>query len=209
LSAAHRTAGGHGQAPQGVAPRAHDALRASVAAYERARASAAAWPVAWVVALSAVAFVAGAPRPASVGFAAALAVVVWWAGWRGGAFGRSVPVGLLGGTLVALLSIGASLFGGCCSAASCCDAAGCGDGCAAWCTPAAGAGGVVAGLWAVRAARRNARPLQVVVTAATISALGGALGCSCIGYAGALAMLAGLVVVTASWLLGRRLLSVA
>ena len=121
-------------------------------------------------------------RPLEVaGMAAILLGGVWRADWRGRDWGRALPAGLVGGLLTFGAAISARwVMGDCCAT---------GEGCSDWCVPACSTAGGLAALVSVFDASRAERPLPRLATSASLAALGGAMGCACIGYAGAGAML--------------------
>jgi hypothetical protein len=158
-------------------------------AYELARARRALQSALWVLPLVVVAL-ALAERPFEVSLLAlAMMASVWLADWRGKEWGRALPAGLAGG----LLTFGAAISAS-------------GAGCADWCVPACSTAGGLAGLLTVVDAGRTSNPIPRIATSASLSAMGGAMGCACIGYAGAGAMLLsmGLILVPGGiWLLRR------
>ena len=150
-------------------------------AYELARARRALQSALWVLPLVVVAL-ALAERPFEVSLLAlAMMASVWLADWRGKEWGRALPAGLGGGLLTFGAAISARwVMGDCCAS---------GAGCSDWCIPACSTAGGLAGLLTVIDAGRAANPLPRIATSASLSAIGGAMGCACIGYAGAGAML--------------------
>lgn len=150
-------------------------------AYELARARRALQSALWVLPLVVVAL-ALVERPFEVSLLAlAMMASVWLADWRGKEWGRALPAGLAGGLLTFGAAISARwVMGDCCAS---------GDGCSHWCVPACATAGGLAGLLTVIDAARAANPLPRIATSASLSAIGGAMGCACIGYAGAGAML--------------------
>ena len=157
--------------------------------YEIARARRAALWWLWVIPLIGAAIFFTERRGEVALLALLLLAAVWLAGWRGRDWGRALPAGIAGGLLTFAAAISARwVMGDCCAS---------GAGCADWCVPACSTAGGVAALLTVLDASRAERPLPRMATSATLSALGGAMGCACIGYAGAGAMLfaMGLVLV--------------
>ena len=150
-------------------------------AYELARARRALQSALWVLPLVVVAL-ALAERPFEVSLLAlAMMASVWLADWRGKEWGRALPAGLGGGLLTFGAAISARwVMGDCCAS---------GAGCSDWCVPACATAGGLAGLLTVLDAGRAANPLPRIATSASLSAMGGAMGCACVGYAGAGAML--------------------
>lgn len=150
-------------------------------AYEAARARRATRWCLWVAPLVVAALLL-TERPLEVALLGGLLVVGGClAHWRGRDWGRALPVGLAGGLLTFGAAISARwVMGDCCPS---------GDGCSDWCVPACSTAGGLAAMLTVVDAARAARPLPRMATSAAMSALGGAMGCACIGYAGAGAML--------------------
>ena len=178
-----------------------DAARARAErAYELARGRRAFGSLLWALPLVALALALAERRGEVALIAVALLVSVWLADWRGKEWGRALPAGLAGGLLTFGAAISARwVMGDCC--ASC---AGCSD----WCVPACSTAGGLAGLLTVLDAGRTANPLPRIATSASLSAMGGAMGCACIGYAGAGAMLVAMSLVLLPggiWLLRRPL----
>lgn len=177
----------------------HQVLLARVAhGYEMARARRAALWWLWVVPLIGAAVFFTERRGEVTLLALLLLTTVWLAGWRGRDWGRALPAGIAGGLLTFVAAISARwVMGDCCPS---------GAGCSDWCIPACSTAGGLAALLTVLDASRAARPLPRMATSATLSAIGGAMGCACIGYAGAGAMLLamGLVLVPGGfWALRR------
>ena len=176
-----------------------DAARDRVArAYELARARRAAGSLLWTLPLVAVAL-ALTERSVEVAFLGlVLGASVWLADWRGKEWGRALPAGLAGGLLTFGAAISARwVMGDCCAS---------GAGCSDWCVPACSTAGGLAGLLTVIDAGRTSNPIPRIATSASLSAMGGAMGCACIGYAGAGAMLLsmGLILVPGGiWLVRR------
>lgn len=160
-----------------------EALQAAArGAYERARvrrAMAVAAPVALVPAVS---FLLGTSRASAATLGVALVAVVAWVVWRGGAVALSGATGLKVGLIPLAFAHAAKAFGHVCTPA----------GCTTLCVPACAAGGVLAGGALEWFARRTQRPHLTRALGAGVAALTGALGCSCVGYAGLLALLVGL-----------------
>jgi hypothetical protein len=178
-----------------------EAVQARAArAYELARARRALQSALWVLPLVVVAL-ALAERPFEVSLLAlAMMASVWLADWRGKEWGRALPAGLGGGLLTFGAAISARwVMGDCCAS---------GAGCSDWCIPACATAGGLAGLLTVLDAGRAANPLPRIATSASLSAMGGAMGCACIGYAGAGAMLIAMSLVLLPggiWLIRRPL----
>jgi len=180
-----------------------DAARGRVArAYELARARRALQSSLWVLPAVAVALaLALAERRVEVALLGLLLVAsVWLADWRGKEWGRALPAGLAGG----LLTFGAAISGRWVMVDCCASGAGCSD----WCVPACATAGGLVGLLTVLDAGRAANPLPRIATSASLSAMGGAMGCACIGYTGAGAMLIAMSLVLLPggiWLVRRTL----
>lgn len=68
------------------------------------------------------------------------------------------------------------------------------DGCMMVCLPACALGGVVAGLAVASVGHRRRASLSFWVSASATALLTGAMGCSCVGYAGVVGLAAGYVV---------------
>lgn len=167
-------------------------------AYELARARRALQSALWALPLVVVALALAERRGEVALLALAMMASVWLADWRGKEWGRALPAGLAGGLLTFGAAISARwVMGDCCAS---------GAGCADWCVPACSTAGGLAGLLTVIDAGRTSNPIPRIATSASLSAMGGAMGCACIGYAGAGAMLLsmGLILVPGGiWLLRR------
>lgn len=176
-----------------------DAARARAErAYELARGRRAVGSLLWALPLVALALALAERRGEVALIAVALLALVWLADWRGKDWGRALPAGLAGG----LLTFGAAIsvrwvMGDCCAS---------GADCTKWCVPACSTAGGLAGLLTVIDSGRSSNPIPRIATSASLSALGGVMGCACVGYAGAGAMLLsmGLILVPGGiWLLRR------
>ena len=167
-------------------------------AYERARGRRAIRTSLWVLPLIAVALALTERRLEVALLGTLVLLVVWLADWRGKEWGRALPAGLGGGLLTFGAAISARwVMGDCCAS---------GAGCSDWCVPACATAGGLAGLLTVLDAGRTANPLPRIATSASLSAMGGAMGCACLGYAGAGAMLVAMSLVLVPggiWLLRR------
>jgi hypothetical protein len=161
-------------------------------AYERGRLRAAvlgAWPV---VALASVCLVLGARWWIVLAVASLHAALVVVFLQRGRAAGRAVTTGWLAGSLPLVVS----LMG--CRVPHACG----GGSCVAWCLPGCLAASLVAGVVIVRRALdRRAEARETAFAAAVVAALTGGMGCTMLGLGGAIAILAGLAIVTAPALL--------
>lgn len=178
-----------------------DAARAlAERAYERARGRRALRSCLWGLPLVVVALALAERRVEVALLSLMLLASVWLADWRGKEWGRALPAGLAGGLLTFGAAISARwVMGDCCAS---------GAGCSDWCVPACATAGGLAGLLTVLDAGRTANPLPRIATSASLSAMGGAMGCACIGYAGAGAMLVAMSLVILPggiWLLRRPL----
>ena len=162
-------------------------LAGAMAGYERARLRRAVIAALPTLVLPLVAFALGGRLVPSVVLGAALATLVIALGWRGQAWGRAVPAGLLAGLFPLGLALTAQRIGHVCTP----------EGCTSLCVPMCSAGGLIAGVVISLAARRSTSPRLTLGAGAVVTLVVGALGCSCVGYAGALGMMAGLA-VTAS-----------
>jgi hypothetical protein len=94
--------------------------------------------------------------------------------WYGREPGRGVLPGAIGGSLALVLALCANQMGHFCT----------GERCMSWCLPACVAGGVLAGGIVSFVGVRQRRGVGYWLSASTITLLTGALGCSCVGYAG-------------------------
>ncbi len=117
--------------------------------------------------------------------------------WYGRDLGRGVLPGVIGGSLALVLALCANHMGHLCT----------GERCLSWCLPACVTGGVLAGGIVSFPGFKHQRGAGYWVSASGVTLLTGALGCSCVGYAGigglALGFLGALFVGTVSSL-GRR-----
>ena len=151
--------------------------------YERSRLKHAVLAAVPTLVLPLIAFIVGGRLVPSV----LLGVLMWGAvvglGWRGQAWGLSVPAGLKAGVVPLALALTAQRIGHVCTP----------EGCASVCVPMCSAGGVVAGMVVAWAARRSPAPWITIGAGLFISAAVGAMGCSCVGMSGTLAMGIGLV----------------
>jgi len=75
-----------------------------------------------------------------------------------------------------------------------------GDACYGWCVPACVAGGLFAGALVSAVGLRQHRAFGYWLSASGITLLTGSLGCSCVGYAGVIGLVAGFGVGTAAYL---------
>jgi hypothetical protein len=94
--------------------------------------------------------------------------------WYGREPGRGVLPGAIGGSLALVLALCANQMGHFCT----------GERCMSWCLPACVAGGVIAGGIVSFVGFRQKRGMGYWASASGITLLTGALGCSCVGYAG-------------------------
>lgn len=122
---------------------------------------------------------------ALVGLALVLTVVLCL--WRGLLLGAAVVPGVLAGMVpLVLVHLANHASPGCAV-----------SGCGAYCVEACVAGGLAAGLLVVRFARRRSRPVAAWGVAGLLALLTGGLGCTCVGYTGALAMVGALFAASA------------
>ncbi len=103
--------------------------------------------------------------------------------WYGQEPGRGVLPGAIGGSLALVLALCANQMGHFCT----------GERCMSWCLPACVAGGVLAGSIVSFVGLRQRRGVGYWASASGITLLTGALGCSCVGYAGIGGMAMGFV----------------
>lgn len=94
--------------------------------------------------------------------------------WYGREPGRGVLPGAIGGSLALALALCANHVGHFCT----------GEHCLSWCVPACTAGGVLAGSIVSFVGFRQKRGAGYWLSASAITLLTGALGCSCVGFAG-------------------------
>ncbi len=151
-------------------------------AYERSRLRFALTlvPVAAVLPITSMAL--GTPARSAVVLGALLIILLVATTWRGGALARGGFSGLKVGLLPLALAHAAKIYGHVCTP----------DGCTTLCVPACASGGVAAGLLLEWLARRSEQPNVVRGVGAVSCLLTGALGCSCVGASGLLALLAAL-----------------
>jgi hypothetical protein len=124
----------------------------------------------------------GTPLPSAVVLGAGLVLLLLAATWRGGALARGALNGVEVGLVPLALAHSAKLYGHVCTPA----------GCSTLCVPACASGGVVAGLALEWLARRSAQPNVVRGVGLVSALLTGALGCSCVGASGILALVVAL-----------------
>lgn len=159
-------------------------------AYERSRLSKAVAVAAPVAVLPALSFWLGTSLASATLLGGALVAAVLLVVWRGGAVALSGAVGLKAGVVPLAFAHAAKLFGHVCTPA----------GCTTLCVPACATGGVIAGALVEWWARRSPRAHLTRGLGAGVALMTGALGCSCVGYAGVAALLVGLA---ASMVAGR------
>jgi hypothetical protein len=153
-------------------------LGRAVGAYEASRgrfAALVALPVALVPLTS---FLLGTPGPAAVVWGTALVASLALLQWRGGALAGGGAAGLEVGLVPLLFAHAAKSFGHVCTP----------TGCTTLCVPACATGGVVAGVALEWLARRSPRPGLTRGLGLGVAFLTGALGCSCVGASGVLAL---------------------
>ena len=160
-----------------------------MAAYERSRLKRAASGAMLTLLFPLIAFVVGGRLVPSLVLGLGLWAVVVALGWRGQAWGLSVPAGLKAGAFPLALSLIAQRIGHVCSP----------HGCTSLCVPMCTVGGVIAGLIIASHARRSPSPWLTLGGAAAVSIAVGAMGCACVGMAGTLAMGASLFMSAGVW----------
>ncbi|MEJ7729821.1 MAG: hypothetical protein WKG00_11435 [Polyangiaceae bacterium] len=127
------------------------------------------------------------PGPQALALLGVLAVTVLALLWRGGAYGRAATTGLLAGAVPLVAPVLVRSGGHCCIAGLC----------AAICMVACVGAGLVAGaVVALRAGRERGEHGTFMASAAFVAGLTGVLGCTVMGAAGILGMLAGLLVAS-------------
>lgn len=167
------------------------------AVYERARLRNAVVGFAPMLLLVALALLVGHRGSLILGTGAVLFGVGVLALWYGREPARGVFPGALGGGLAAVLALCASQMTFLCT----------GQACLSWCIPACTASGAIAGGIVAFVGLRQQRRAGYWISATAITLLAGALGCSCMGYAGLGALTLGMAAVMAlSWAapIGRR-----
>lgn len=161
--------------------------RAAQRAYERARLRAAvlgAWPV---LALAGVCLALGMRTWFVVAVALVHAFVVVAFLHRGRAAARAVTTGWLAGSLPFVVSLIGCRMPHACAGGSC----------FAWCLPACLLASFVGGVVVVRhALARPTERREAAFAAAMVAALTGGMGCAMLGLGGAVALFAGLALVT-------------
>lgn len=157
-------------------------LAAARRTYERSRVAFALKVAAPVALIPAVSCVLGTSLASAAVLGVALVLAVALSTWRGGGFALGGISGLKAGVIPLAFAHGAKLFGHVCTPA----------GCTTLCVPACATGGLVAGALVEWWARRSERPNLTRGLGIGVSLLTGALGCSCVGYAGVIALLCGL-----------------
>lgn len=160
-------------------------------AYERSRLGRAVAVAAPVALLPAMSLLLGTSAASAAALGAALVAAVLLLVWRGGVLALGGAAGLKAGVIPLAFAHAAKAFGHVCTPA----------GCTTLCVPACATGGVIAGILVEVWARRSPRPNVTRALGAGVAFLTGALGCSCVGYAG----LAALVVALAASMLAGRL----
>ena len=159
----------------------------ALAAYERARFRHASLGAAPLLAAGAMAVcVSERPMP-SLCCALLLVVSAIVLRWRGRDLGAALVPGLLAGSVPLSLALLARAWGHVCVGGSC----------VSLCFPACAAGGVIAGLYLSHVAVRRGAGVPFLAAGFGVAVLVGALGCSCVGFGGALGMAAGLATVIA------------
>jgi hypothetical protein len=151
-------------------------------AYERSRLARALAVAAPVAVLPAMSLWLGTSLASASVLGVALVATVVAVVWRGGFVALAGASGLKAGVVPLAFAHAAKLFGHVCTPA----------GCTTLCVPACATGGVIAGALVEWWARQSPRPNVTRGLGAAVALVTGALGCSCVGYAGVLALLVGL-----------------
>jgi hypothetical protein len=159
-------------------------------AYERSRVRFALAVAAPVALIPLVSFALGTSARSASLLGAGLVGAVAVAMWRGGALALGGISGLKAGAFPLVLAHAAKLFGHVCTPA----------GCSTLCVPACAAGGLIAGALVEVWARRSPRPNLTRGLGLGVCLLTGALGCSCVGSSGLIALV---IASTASTLASR------
>lgn len=168
-------------------------LAAARGRYERSRVAFAAKVAAPVAVIPAVSVALGTSIASAAVIGAGLVAAVALVTWRGGGFALGGFSGLKAGVIPLVFAHSAKLFGHVCTPA----------GCTTLCVPACASGGLIAGALVEWWARKSPRPNLTRGLGAGVSLLTGALGCSCVGYAGIVALLCGLGLSMAAGLVVR------
>jgi len=112
--------------------------------------------------------------------------------WYGGDLKRAVLPGILAGTVPLVLAL-------CTNHLHLCT----GDGCLTMCVPACSVGGLVAGLALARVGIQRRAGVEFWLPASALALLTGAMGCTCVGYAGIIGLGIGFATGVAPGLLRR------
>lgn len=170
-------------------PREVEALKNRLRwAYELARLRSAFLSFAPMLALIVLAAVVGG-RLVLASAAGALLFVLGVASlWYGREPGRGVFPGAVAGSFALVLALCANHMGHWCT----------GDRCLSWCLPACVAGGLIAGGLVSFVGLRQKPGIGYWVTASSITLLTGALGCSCVGFAGIGGLCVGFIAAVAA-----------
>lgn len=169
-----------------------DVVAKAERAYERARlrrAAAVALPSALLPAASVW---LGTSLASALTLGVALAVALFVMVWRGQGLSFAALTGGKAGLVPLVLAHASKSFGHVCTP----------TGCTTLCVPACALGGVVAGALVEKWARSSRRPWLTRGAGAAVAVLVGALGCSCVGLGGVVALLVG---VAGSLMAGRLL----
>jgi len=153
-------------------------LRRALGAYEASRVRFALGVALPVALLPLTSFLLGTPLLSAALVGSALVAAVGLSEWRGGAAAFGGVSGLKAGLAPLAFAHAAQAFGHVCTP----------SGCTTLCVPACAAGGVVAGLAVEWLARRGPRPGLTRGLGLGVAFLTGALGCSCVGASGMLAL---------------------
>ena len=136
-----------------------------------------------VAVLPLVSMALGGYQASGLALGVVLVAGVGLSAWRGGAPTLAAMSGLKAGLIPLVLAHAANLYGHVCIP---------GQGCSTLCVPACSAGGLMAGLFIERVARRAAKPNVIRLGGAGVAFVTGALGCSCVGWGGMVGLLAGM-----------------
>lgn len=160
----------------------NDVVAQAQRAYERARLLRAAAVAAPSAALPAVSLWLGTSLASALTLGVALFVALFVMVWRGQGLSFAALSGGKAGLVPLALAHASKSFGHVCTP----------TGCTTLCVPACALGGVVAGALVERWARQSRRPWLTRAAGATVAGLVGALGCSCVGAGGILALVVGM-----------------
>lgn len=152
-------------------------------AYERGRAKRASIAALPVVVVGAIAYAMERELALVVVATALMFVAAAVFSFRGRGLGKGVLPGVAAGVVPFAAMHAARAYGHVCSGSSC----------FAVCVPASVVGGLVAGLFVGRLARRSDHVGSVWASAGIMAALTGSLACACLGVGGLIGLVAGLL----------------